>query len=428
MDHYGNSVYLIENLCKGCTNCINRCPTQAIRVRNNKAVITPGRCVDCGECIRICPHHAKKAKRDFIDATEKYKYTVALPAPSLCAQFNNLEDINILLTAIKNMGFDDVFEVSAAAEIVSEESRKYIASHKEQWPLISTACPTVVRLVQVRFPNLCDNLLPLITPAELAGELARKQAVEKTGLKPEEIGIFFLSPCASKVTSVKNPIGMEKSNIDEVLAIKDIYPILLSELPKFVEQPEDLSCSGKIGLSWGITGGEVGGLLSDACVAADGIENVIHVLEDLEDDKFSQNLEFIELNACNGGCVGGVMNVENPFAAKAKMQHLRKYLPVAAARSDKYGEYHVDWTSEVKYQPVFELADNLKESMEKMNRIEELTKELPGLDCGCCGAPTCKAHAEDIVKGIARKQDCIHVLREYIHKLSEDIAELSEGI
>ena len=177
MDHYGNSVYLIENLCKGCTNCINRCPTQAIRVRNNKAVITPGRCVDCGECIRICPHHAKKAKRDFIDATDKYKYTVALPAPSLCAQFNNLEDINILLTAIKNIGFDDVFEVSAAAEIVSEESRKYIASHKEQWPLISTACPTVVRLVQVRFPNLCDNLLPLITPAELAGELARKQAV-----------------------------------------------------------------------------------------------------------------------------------------------------------------------------------------------------------------------------------------------------------
>ena len=428
MDRYSNSVYLIENLCKGCTNCINRCPTQAIRVRNNKAMITPGRCIDCGECIRICPHHAKKAKRDFMDATDKYKYTVALPAPSLCAQFNNLEDINILLSAIKSIGFDDVFEVGAAAEIVSEESRKYIAAHKDQWPLISTACPTVVRLIQVRFPNLCDNLLPLITPAELAGELARKKAVAETGLKPEEIGIFFLSPCASKVTAVKNPIGMEKSNIDEVLAIKDIYPIILSEMPKYVEKPEDLSKTGKIGLSWGITGGEVGGLLSDSCVAADGIENVIHVLEDLEDDKFSQNLEFIELNACNGGCVGGVMNVENPFAAKAKMHHLRKYLPVAASRSDKAGEYQINWTREVEYQPVFELADNLKESMEKMNRIEELTQEFPGLDCGCCGAPTCKALAEDIVKGVAKKQDCIHVLRKYIHKLSEDIAELSESI
>ena len=428
MDHYGNSVYLMENLCKGCTNCISRCPTQAIRVRNNKAVITPCRCIDCGECIRICPHHAKKARRDFIDATEKYKYTVALPAPSLCAQFNNLEDINILLTAIKDIGFDDVFEVSAAAEIVSEESRKYIAMHKDEWPLISTACPTVVRLVQVRFPNLCEKLLPLKTPAELAGELARKKAVELTGYKPEEIGIFFLSPCASKVTAVKNPIGAEKSNIDEVLAIKDIYPVLLAAMPKYADAPEELSHSGKIGLSWGVTGGEVGGLLSDSCVAADGIENVIHVLEDLEDDKFSQDLEFIELNACNGGCVGGVMNVENPFAAKAKMQHLRKYLPVAAARSDSYGEYDINWSEKVEYQPVFELADNLKESMEKMARIEELTKEFPGLDCGCCGAPSCKALAEDIVKGVAKKQDCIHVLREYIHKLSEDIAELSESI
>lgn len=429
MDHYGNSVYLLENLCKGCTNCINRCPTQAIRVRGNKAVITPGQCIDCGECIRICPYHAKKAKRDFIDSINNYKYTVALPAPSLYAQFNHLEDVNILLTALKDIGFDDVFEVSAAAEIVSEESRKYIAEHKEQWPLISTACPTVVRLVQVRFPNLCEKLLPIITPAELAGELARKRAVEKTGYAPEEIGIFFLSPCASKVTAVRHPIGMEKSNIDQVLAIKDIYPVLLSVMPKYADQPEDLSISGKIGISWGVTGGEAGGLLSDSFVAADGIENVIHVLEDLEDDKFAQDLEFIELNACHGGCVGGVMTVENPFAAKAKMQHLRKYLPVATTRSDTYGDsLNVSWTKEVEYQPVFELADNLKESMEKLAQIEELMKEFPGLDCGCCGAPTCKALAEDIVKGAANKQDCIHVLRKYIHKLSEDISELSDSL
>lgn len=428
MDHYGNSVYLLENLCKGCTNCINRCPTQAIRVRNNKAVITPGRCIDCGECIRICPYHAKKAKRDFVDSINRYKYTVALPAPSLYTQFNHLEDVNILLTALKDIGFDDVFEVSAAAEIVSEESRKYIALHKEQWPIISTACPTVVRLVQVRFPNLCNNLLPMITPAELAGELARKKAVEETGFAPEDIGIFFLSPCASKVTAVRNPIGMSKSNIDQVLAIKDIYPVLLSVMPKYAEQPEELSCSGKIGISWGVTGGEAGGLLSDSYVAADGIENVIHVLEDLEDDKFSKDLEFIELNACHGGCVGGVMTVENPFSAKAKMQHLRKYLPVAATRSDSFDEINLGWTENVEYQPVFELADNLKESMEKMERIEALCNEFPGLDCGCCGAPTCKALAEDIVKGLAKKQDCIHVLRSYIHKLSEDIAELSDGI
>ena len=134
MNSYDNSVYLLESQCKGCTNCIKHCPTQAIRVRNGRAVITPEFCIDCGECIRICPYHAKKAKRDFIDMIRNYEYSVALPAPSLYAQVNRLEDINILLTALKRMGFDDVYEVSAAAELISEESRKYVESHKENWP------------------------------------------------------------------------------------------------------------------------------------------------------------------------------------------------------------------------------------------------------------------------------------------------------
>ena len=421
---YDNSVYLLEDQCKGCTNCIKHCPTQAIRVRNNKAVITKNKCIDCGECIRICPHHAKKAKRDFIDAIKEYKYTVALPAPSLYAQVNHLDDVNIILTGIKKLGFDDVFEVSAAAEIISEKSREYIAENRDKWPIISTACPTVVRLVQVRFPNLVDNLLPLITPAELAAKLARQVAMDETGLKSEEIGIFFLSPCPSKVTAAKNPIGYEKSDIDHVLAIKDIYPALISAMTEVAANPEDLVRSGKIGISWGITGGEAAGLLSDSYVAADGIGNVISVLEDLEDDKFNKDLEFIELNACNGGCVGGVMTVENPFAAKAKLQHIRKYLPVTAPH-DEVDDDKTTWTSDVEYEPVFELADNLKERMAKMAQIDALCEEFPGLDCGCCGAPTCKALAEDIVRGVAKKRDCIHILREYINKLSDDISIIS---
>ncbi len=425
MSTYGNSVYLLENQCKGCTNCIKRCPTQAIRVRNNKAVITLGKCIDCGECIRICPHHAKKAKRDFIDAIHNYEYTVALPAPSLYAQVNNLEDVNILLTALKHMGFDDVFEVSAAAELISECSRTYVSEHQEQWPLISTACPTVVRLIQLRFPNLVEHLLPLITPAELAAAIARKRAMEQTGLAADKIGIFFLSPCPSKVTAAKAPIGYDKSEIDAVLAIKDIYPALIGSMPDAAKNPEDLSLSGKIGISWGGTGGEAGGLLTDSYLAADGIENVIHILEDLEDDKFSADLAFIELNACSGGCVGGVMAVENPYAAKAKLQHLRKYMPVAGYHNSDTLPLPLEWTREVEYQPVFELANNLKESIEKMSRIEELCERFPGLDCGCCGAPSCKALAEDIVCGVAKEQDCIYVLKEYLHKLTDDISKLN---
>lgn len=423
MDKFYTSVRLDADRCKGCINCIKRCPTQAIRVRNGKAVITKEFCIDCGECIRICPHHAKLATYDSLSVLEQYEYTVALPAPSLYAQFNNLDDIDLVLTALKRMGFHDVYEVSGAAELVSEMSRKYVAEHKEQWPIISTACPSVVRLIRVRFPNLIEHLLPICAPVDLAAMLARKKAMELTHLPSEKIGIIFLSPCPAKVTAKYSPLGIKHSEIDAVLAIKEVYPKLLHYMKESVDEVEELAMSGKIGISWGSTGGEAAGLLTDNYLAADGIENVIRVLEDIEDQKFT-NLEFIELNACNGGCVGGVLTVENPFVAKVKLKRLRKYMPVARTRMKERKMKEAYWNDSVEYEPVFKLGSDISESIAMVAKVEELLAKFPGLDCGSCGAPTCRALAEDVVRGVAKEQDCIHILREYIHKLSDEISKL----
>ena len=430
MDKFFTSVQLDEELCKGCINCIKRCPTQAIRVRNGKACITKKFCIDCGECIRICPHHAKKATYDTLSVMNDYEYTVALPAPSLYGQFNNLDDVNIVLTALKRMGFDDVYEVSGAAELVSEMSRKYVEKHKEKWPIVSTACPSIIRLIRVRFPNLLDHLLPIQAPVDLAAAVARQQAMEKTGLPADKIGIIFISPCPAKVSAVKTPLGIDKSNVDAVLAIKDVYPVLLGFMKEAVDHIEELSISGKIGVGWGNCGGEASGLLTDNYLAADGIENVIRVLEDLEDEKFS-NLTFIELNACSAGCVGGVLTVENPYVAKVKIKRMIKYMPVAMNHLPKkeelqkaYLSINPFWTSRVEYEPVFKLGDNLKEGIEKMSLVEDYIKKFPGLDCGACGAPTCQALAEDIVRGVAKEKDCIYILKQKIHKLSDEFSEL----
>ena len=219
-----HSVTLQTELCKGCTHCIKRCPTEAIRVRNGKAVIKTERCIDCAECIRMCPYNAKRAIHDKLEKFKDYKYKIALPAPALYGQFDKLEDIDYIVSGLYRCGFDDVFEVARAAELVSEYTRQYMKRDDIVKPVISSACPVIVRLITVRFPSLIDNMMPILPPVELAARMAKKEAKKKhPELKDEDICALFISPCPAKVSYAKMPIGTEKSAIDGVLAINDIY-------------------------------------------------------------------------------------------------------------------------------------------------------------------------------------------------------------
>lgn len=424
-DKFTRSVQLRESACQGCINCIKYCPTQAIRVHNGKAHIIDKFCIDCGRCIRYCPHHAKVAVYDPLSVISQYKYTVALPAPSLYAQYNNLTNVDIVLNALLRLGFDDVYEVSAAAELVSEASREYIREHAAETPFISSACPSVVRLIRVKFPTLLSRLLPIKAPVEVAAEIARARAIEKTGLPSEDIGIIFISPCPSKVSYAKSPLGIKKSSIDHVIAIKDVYHLLLPHMKHDENQIPKLTHSGRIGIGWSNSGGEVGALLTDNYLAADGIVNILRVLEELEDEKL-HGLDFVELNACNGGCVGGTLTVENAYIAKTKTKRLTKYQPVSRSHIEDYPEMpSIYWADDVEYEPVFRLGSTFKESLHLMGEVERLTAQFPGLDCGSCGAPTCQTLAEDIVRGDATPNDCIYVLRSNISDLSGKIRHLT---
>lgn len=400
MNRYEHSVYLDEKKCSGCTACLKHCPTEAIRIRGGHASIDPDRCIDCGECIRVCPHNAKKAVCEKLSAMDKFKWKIALPAPSLYGQFDNLEDVDYVLDGLIKIGFDDVFEVSAAAELVSAYTRLYLKTEGVKKPAISSACPVVIRLIGLRFPSLTDNIIHMLPPMEIAAMLARKKAKrEHPELSDEEIGVCFISPCPAKVSYVKNGFAGYKSQVDTVVSINDIYFQLIAKMqPK--ADVKSLSNSGMIGIGWASTGGEATAIFNESYLAADGIENVIRVLDQVENGNIPP-LEFIELNACSGGCVGGVMTMQNPFIAKARLQTLRRYLPVSQnflSKEESYIPESYIFNEIPTYHPISRLSDSMAESMRMMADIQKLRDILPGIDCGACGAPNCRAFAEDTVR------------------------------
>ncbi|ADQ46265.1 Fe-S cluster domain protein [Caldicellulosiruptor kronotskyensis 2002] len=430
-----HSIMLDKEKCKGCTNCIKRCPTEAIRVRNSKARIIDQRCIDCGECIRTCPYHAKYAITDSLEEINKFQYKVALPAPSFYAQFE-VDDVNKLLYALLNLGFDDIFEVAKAAEIVTHFTKQFILSEKNKKPVISSACPAVVRLIQTKFPDLIENILPIASPMEVAAYIAKKKIHKEKGIDEDKIGAFFISPCAAKMTYINNPLGFERSYVDGVIAIKDIYGLVRSKLRE-IKVIKPLSITSGKGIGWAASGGESLALEIEEYINVDGIHNVVKVLEEIENGRL-KDITYFEGLACTGGCVGGPLAVENPYVAKNRIKRLSSKLKdkeesLSAWTAEIINSFSlrledVLFEKELETNPVLELDSDIERAMEKFEKANNILSILPGLDCGACGSPTCKTLAEDIVRGFANDTDCIFILRENIKELANKMVELSNKL
>ena len=424
---YTHSVTIDKEKCIGCTDCIKRCPTEAIRVRGSKAEIIEERCIDCGNCIRICRNGAKKAVMDELEIINQYTYRVALPAPSLYAQFSSAKDINQILEALYPIGFTDCFEVAFAAEMITQRTYEYLerATHL---PVISSSCPAIVRLIQRRFPSLLPHLLPLMSPMELAARYVKRQYVER-GIKEEEVGVFFISPCPAKATEIHRPKGFTKSYVDGVLSMQSLYRKIKVNLQTYTGEKVHRK-SSYIGLKWPTRTGSLSGQYIQNHIAVDGMENVIEILEKVEDGTL-RNVNYIEALACTGGCLGGVLTVENAFVS---CNTLKKWIDEESTEQIK--KYPEEWRAlkeEACYfekiitpRPVFTLDNDMEKAIAKMEEIEELYSLLPQIDCGACGAPTCRCFAEDVVKQKANVEECVFILREKIKDLSNQMHALTQ--
>lgn len=424
-----HSVRLDKDRCKGCTNCLKRCPTEAIRVRGGRAHIIDERCIDCGECIRVCGYHAKYAQTDPLASINRFKYKIALPAPSLYGQFKRLISPSQVMEGLLQMGFDDVFEVAEGADIVTRAIRERMRNlEPDQYPLISSACPAIVRLISVRFPDLISHIVDVRQPMEVAAMVAKREFCKKNGVDIEDVGCFFITPCAAKMTAIRNPIGYETSAVDGAISMLEIYGLLAGHIKK-LNADTHISRASAFGVGWANSGGEAQAVCPENSMAVDGIENVIRVLEEIENDKL-QDLVFFEGAACTGGCVGGPLTFENGYIARNVVRSLMSGCDITHPDEKVSASYLTKYNllTEKKIQPnsAMRLDDDIVEAMRKMEQLEEIVRSLPGYDCGSCGSPTCRTFAEDIVRGFCNKLDCIHILKNQLKIMAQRMVELAK--
>ncbi|MBP3889151.1 MAG: 4Fe-4S binding protein [Cellulosilyticum sp.] len=426
---YTHSVTLEANKCIGCTDCIKRCPTEAIRVRNSKAQIIEERCIDCGNCIRICRNGAKKAVTDGLDLMQNYRYRIALPAPSFYAQFPKAPGIEWILEALLQIGFTDYFEVAITAEVVAEATYTYL-KQAPLFPVISSACPAIVRLIQRRFPALLPQVLPIVSPMELAARYVKQVYVQK-GIDLNDVGVFFISPCPAKATEIRRPKGIKQSMVDGVLSMQDLYKKMQGLVGKI--EPKQLKQSTHKGLVWATRNGGIDENKVKGYMAVDGMENIIDILEKVEDGTLN-HINYIEAMACTGGCLGGALTIENPYVSRS---NLKKWITLDRSemkQGEKRGNYRLfqeiqalstTYECPIKPRPVFSLNENRSKALEMIEGIEKLYERLPQIDCGSCGAPTCRCFAEDVMRQEVNIEACIFMLRRKIKELSDEMHQLA---
>jgi hypothetical protein len=264
---------------------------------------------------------------------------------------------------------------------------------------------------------------------EIAAQNARFEFCKANAVEPDEVGVFFISPCAAKMTSVKAPLEVEKSSVSGVIPIKMVYFKILKLLSKMKNQSlEDIDLqAGKYGVRWASTGGEALSIDSKRVLYVDGIQNVVKILEDLEDGKI-KDIEFIEASACTGGCTGGPLTVENMYVAKNRSRQQLEDEDIPYKEIEEYELESTAWEKTIEHYEINKLDPDMFKAMEKLQKMNQIYEQLPALDCGACGSPSCRALAEDVVRGKAKTTDCIFILRRKIRMLANEMMMVNSGL
>ena len=403
-----NPIYTEKRECQDCYKCVRHCPVKAIKVESGYASVVPELCILCGHCVEVCPNAAKRVRDDLPQARQllalKPRVLVSL-APSYVSEFPEMTS-GQLIRAFKRLGFFGVSETALGAQQVSAQAAAALAEGSGR-VLYSSACPTVVSYLQKHRPADSQFLTGLLSPLLTHCKMLRH------AFGPD-IGIVFIGPCiAKKLEAAQHPelldVALTFDDLRRWLTQEKITPETLAPEAGDTFIPENSA----EGAWYPVDGGMIAGMKSICAVndcsfmAFSGINAIQKAIEGLGTQPADGSL-FLELLACEGGCVNG------PRAAKrhgtaAKRRRVLRPIQAPVPLFPRQSSLNIQSVFAVAPQPLLKFSD--AQIREALRGVGKLTRD-DELDCGGCGYNSCREFAGALIQQKAERAMCVTYMRK----------------
>ncbi|QGU00273.1 Two-component system sensor histidine kinase [Candidatus Syntrophocurvum alkaliphilum] len=441
MNYLVDVIGIKEENCTNCHQCISVCPIKicsdgsgdVIRFNNNL-------CIGCGRCIEVCIRsqegHAEKSARLPIDDVAQFTATlknkeevIALVAPSAQSNFN----LNKLITALKKLGINKVYDVALGAEIAIACYHKAIKNNEVKFPIIAQPCPAVVKYIELQHPRLIEHLAPIGSPVY-------NLSVYVKALHPEA-KLAFISPCLAKRREFDDSKTVDYNvtyqSLDRIFKDNNINIETLDD-GKF-DSVAQAGVTTKFSTPGGLKESYLYHYPDTPASAITKVEGPIvfeKYLSDLEKliIKGSNNVPLIvDALGCEKGCNMGVGcinhdksidEIEHAVALRSEMgtkdnkskQELQEFLTNVINKYDfSYQHYHdLSNCNKMKLPSENELESIYK----KMHKQKEEKKDFR--NCAACGYNSCYQMAVAIFNGLNKAENC-HLYQEKELRIEQDI-------
>lgn len=409
-------VWTERNKCKQCYTCVRQCEVKAVRVKNGQAEVLPDRCIACGNCVKVCSQNAKTIKsgvKDVLSILAGNGFKVAALAPSFPAAFKAW-DCKTTILALKNLGFDEVWEVAVGAELIAKEYESLL--NKSEPPIIGSSCPAIVNLIEKHHPDLIPYLAPVVSPMIAAGRLIK---TVYPGAR-----VVFIGPCIAKKDEAEKVTGVDAALTYQEL--EDIWELSKMDLQSLKENPEynnicfDNPVAKKSFRGFPVSGGLYLSLKDSFdfhrnIIIAGGKDDAVSCIESIE--KGEMKPYFVDILMCNGCIDGPFFKDTGCFSNWETVETFVKENKGYGAQHESLDDFlnHIDECKRPNLKRNFTnrqvtLKYPTEEEIRKILSYTNKYSKEDELNCGACGYSTCREKALAVYNDIAEKDMCLPFL------------------